>query len=60
MHPGDTLDCLDAELDVLAFEVFGHRLVVEPAVAVADDLVPVFDIGARQFRVAFGSFGDGQ
>ena len=45
---------------MLAFDLFRHGLVIEPAVAMADDLVPVLDKGARQFRVALGCFGDRQ
>lgn len=52
-HPGDMLDRLDAEADMLALDLFGDRLVVEPTAAVADDLVPIFDKGAGELRVAF-------
>ena len=59
-HPGDLLDRLDAEPDMLALDLLGHHLVIEPAIAVADDLVPVGDKGADQFRVALGRLGHGQ
>src|SRR5207249_11057986 len=36
-HPRDPLQILDTEPDMLPLLVDGHRLVVEPAIAVADD-----------------------
>ena len=45
---------------MLALGLFGHRLVIEPAVAVADDLVPVLDKGAGNLGVALGRLGHRQ
>jgi hypothetical protein len=45
---------------MLALDLLRHHLVVEPAIAVADDLMPVHDKGAYQLRVALGRLGDGQ
>ncbi len=65
-HPADRtdtshpLDRLDAEADMFAFDFRRHGLVVEPAIAVANDLVPILDKGARQLGVALGRLGDGQ
>src|SRR5882757_5670818 len=53
-HPGDALDRLDAEPDMLALDLFRDRLVVEPAIAVADDLVAVLDEGPGEFGVTLG------
>src|SRR6516225_804505 len=57
---GDALDRLDTEADMLALDLFRDHLVVEPAIAVADDLMPVFDKGVSEFGVALGCFGDRQ
>src|SRR5579863_5021555 len=45
-HPGHPLQGLDAAPDMLPLLVHRHPLVVEPAIAVADDLVSVGDKGA--------------
>ena len=59
-HPGQPLDHFDAQPDMLALHLFRHDLVIEPAVAVADDLVSIRDIGADEFWVALGRLGDRQ
>lgn len=45
---------------MLALDLLRDRPVIGPSVAMADDLVPVFDKGAGEFRVALGGFGDRQ
>jgi len=63
-HPADRadarhpLDRLDTETDMLALGFGRHCLVVEPAIAVADDFVPVLDKGAGQLGVTLGRLGD--
>src|SRR5579883_59536 len=46
---GQLLDRGDGALDMLALLVFLHLVIIEPAPAMADDLVSVFDEGASQF-----------
>ena len=45
---------------MLALGIFGHRLVIEPAISVADDLVAILDKGAGDLRVALGRLGHRQ
>jgi len=45
---------------MLALDLFRDRLVIDPAIAVADDLVAVPDKGAGDFGVALGGLGDRQ
>src|SRR6516164_10069722 len=59
-YPGNALDRLDAEADMLALDLFRHCLVIEPTIAMADDLVPVLDKGTGDLGVALGSLCDGQ
>ncbi|MNN27558.1 hypothetical protein D3C81_1410970 [compost metagenome] len=49
---GQLLDDLHADAHVLALGGFVHVLVVDPAPAMAGDLVAQFDEGAGQFRMA--------
>src|SRR5438093_13180029 len=59
-HTGDPLDDLDAEADMLALDLLRHRLVIEPAIAVADDFVALLDKGAGDLGVALGRLGHRQ
>ena len=49
---------LDSLLHVLALAGFAHVLIVNPAQAVAGDLVAVFDKGADHVRVALHGHAD--
>src|SRR6516162_8440419 len=59
-HSGNALDRLDAETDMLALDLFRHHLVIEPTIAVADDLVPLLDKGTGDLGVALGRLGHRQ
>jgi hypothetical protein len=50
--PSNALDRRDAEADMLTLDLLRDRLVVEPAVALPDDLMPVLDKGPSEFGVA--------
>ena len=57
-HPADgalarqPFQPLDGAADMLALDLLGHMLVVEPAPAVADDLMAAFDDGLGRIGVA--------
>lgn len=57
---GDFSEDADRLEHVLAFLGLVHVLVVDPAVAVAADLVAGFDHGADHVRMALGGHGDGE
>src|SRR6516165_11242903 len=59
-NPDNALDRLYAEADMLALDLFRHRLVIEPTIAVADDLVALLDKGTGDLGVALGSLCYGQ
>ena len=50
----------DRKAHVLALDLFGHRAIVDPAIAVADDLVPAAHAGLGQFGVLLESAHDAQ
>ena len=54
-HPGEAVD---GEADVLALHGFLDELVIDPAPAVAHDLVARFDDGRRRLRVALEGHAD--
>ena len=56
----DTLDQLDALPHMLALNRFWDRLIIEPTVAVADDLMPLLDKSPGDFPVALSGFSHRQ
>src|SRR5262245_42489979 len=59
-NPGNPLDRFDAEADMLALGVFGHRLIIAPTIAVADDLVAILDKRAGDLGITRGGLRNGQ
>jgi hypothetical protein len=57
--PGDALDRLDAETDMLALDLFSDRLVVEPAIARLTISCPS-STKASELGVALGRLGERQ
>src|SRR5579862_192091 len=56
-QPGENVDSV---ADMLAFDVLGHHAIIDPAIAVADNFVALFDESPGQFGILFERAGDAE